>query len=47
MLMVIMNSVTKDGETYTVKFETPAGYLPTKVNGTTDGEKDSNGYCNC
>ncbi|WP_046472879.1 SdrD B-like domain-containing protein, partial [Staphylococcus aureus] len=32
-----------DGETYTVKFETPAGYLPTKVNGTTDGEKDSNG----
>ncbi len=29
----------KDGETYTVKFETPAGYLPTKVNGTTDGEK--------
>ncbi|HDA6016548.1 TPA: fibrinogen-binding adhesin SdrG C-terminal domain-containing protein, partial [Staphylococcus aureus] len=33
----------KDGETYTVKFETPAGYLPTKVNGTTDGEKDSNG----
>ncbi|HEA5897978.1 TPA: fibrinogen-binding adhesin SdrG C-terminal domain-containing protein, partial [Staphylococcus aureus] len=33
----------KDGETYTVKFETPAGYLPTKENGTTDGEKDSNG----
>ncbi|HAR7304380.1 TPA: YSIRK-type signal peptide-containing protein, partial [Staphylococcus aureus] len=33
----------KDGETYTVKFETPTGYLPTKVNGTTDGEKDSNG----
>ena len=28
----------KDGETYTVKFETPAGYLK-KVNGTTDGEK--------
>ena len=29
----------KDGETYTVKFETPADIFQQKKNGTTDGEK--------
>ncbi|HHM2994545.1 TPA: SdrD B-like domain-containing protein, partial [Staphylococcus aureus] len=32
-----------DSGKYKVIFEKSAGYLPTKVNGTTDGEKDSNG----
>ena len=33
----------KDGETYTVKFETPAGYLPTKKMEQLMVKKDSNG----